>query len=122
MPGHALPRLSPLTVHFTFQYSDTPDYPHGKRQRAREAGLWAVDPPSYFENGSFVRIIGPLYTQAQRREIERRFPEWSPQRHMALDAIQRAAVRSCFVRRVGRMGRGWWGCFFSKGPLGPSAV
>ena len=31
--------------------------------------------------------------QAQRVAVERRFPEWSPQRHMALDAIQRAVVR-----------------------------
>jgi hypothetical protein len=91
--GHALPRASPLTVHFTFQYSDTPDFPHGKRQRAREAGLWAVDPPSYFTEGVFVKLVGPLYTAEQRVAIERRFPEWSPQRHMHLDAIQRAAVR-----------------------------
>ena len=91
--GHALPRASPLTVHFTFQYSDTPDFPHGKRQRAREAGLWAVDPPEYFREGRFVQLVGPLYTAAQRVAIERRFPEWSPQRHMHLDAIQRAAIR-----------------------------
>ena len=91
--GHALPRAQPLTVHFTFQYSDTPDYPHGKRQRAREAGLWAADPPSYFSEGRFVRIVGPLFSAAQRVKIFKRFPEWSPQRHMALDAIQRAAIR-----------------------------
>ena len=91
--GHSLPRAAPLTVHFTFQYSDTPDFPHGKRQRAREAGLWAVDPPEYFTDGRFVRLVGPLYTAEQRVAIERRFPEWSPQRHMHLDAIQRAAIR-----------------------------
>lgn len=66
-PGHDLPRLSPLTVHFTFQYSDTPDYPHGKRQRAREAALWAVDPPDYYSKGTFLRLVGPLYSQARRR-------------------------------------------------------
>ena len=40
-----------------------------------------------------MRIVGPLYTAAQRERIFRRFPEWSPQRHMHLDAIQRAATR-----------------------------
>ncbi|KAL1519824.1 hypothetical protein AB1Y20_023330 [Prymnesium parvum] len=91
--GHALPRLQVLTVHFTFQYSDTPDFPHGKRQRAREAALWTADPPAYFSEGRFVRLVGPLYTAKQRVDIMRRFPEWSPQRHMHLDALQRAMVR-----------------------------
>ena len=47
----------------------------------------------YFTDGEFVRLVGPLYTAEQRVAIERRFPEWSPQRHMHLDAIQRAAIR-----------------------------
>ena len=38
MPGHELPANEPVTVHFTFQFGDTQEYPHGKRQRAREAG------------------------------------------------------------------------------------
>ena len=80
-------------VHFTFQYSDTPDFPHGKRQRAREAALWTADPPSYYTEGRYVKLVGALYTAAQRVAIERRYPEWSPHRHMAIDAIQRAAVR-----------------------------
>ena len=62
--GHALPRARPLTVHFTFQYSDTPDFPHGKRQRAREAGLWAVDAPSYFTEGRFVKLVRPPLSAA----------------------------------------------------------
>ena len=45
MEGHELPQNEPITVHFTFQFGDTKDDPHGKRQRAREAALWAVDPP-----------------------------------------------------------------------------
>jgi len=91
--GHALPRNELLTLHFTFQYSDTPDFPHGKRQRAREAALWTSDPPSYYEEGRFVRLAGPLFTAKQRVAIERKFPEWSAQRHMHIDALQRAAVR-----------------------------
>ena len=52
-----------------------------------------ADPPSYFSEGRFVKIVGPLFSAAQRVKIFKRFPEWSPQRHMALDAIQRAAIR-----------------------------
>ena len=98
--SHALPRASALTVHFTFQYSDTPDYPHGKRQRAREAGLWVADPPAYYTSGRFVRLVGPLFSTQQRVEIWRRFPEWSPQRHMHLDAIQRAAIRDLLALSI----------------------
>lgn len=67
--GHVLARAQTLTVHFTFQYSDTPDYPHGKRQRAREAGLWMADPPEYYTEGRFVRLVGPLFSAAQRVAI-----------------------------------------------------
>ena len=51
LAGHELPQHVPVNVHFTFQFGDTKAYPHGKRQRAREAALWAVDPPSYFSEG-----------------------------------------------------------------------
>ena len=90
---HARTHRIASQVHFTFQYSDTPDFPHGKRQRAREAALWTADPPSYYTEGRYVKLVGALYTAAQRVAIERRYPEWSPHRHMAIDAIQRAAVR-----------------------------
>ena len=74
------------------QFGDTKAYPHGKRQRAREAALWAVDPPEYFNDGLFVALEGPAYTEADKAEVYRRYPEWSPQRHMFLDAPQRRAV------------------------------
>ena len=92
--------ISVLTVHFTFQYSDTPDFPHGKRQRAREAALWTADPDSYYTEGRFLKLVGPLYTAKQRADIERRWPEWSPQRHMRIDAIQRAAVRDALALSI----------------------
>ena len=93
MAGHDLPKYEPITVHFTYQFGDTGEYPHGKRQRAREAALWAVDPPEYFTEGVFVSIIGDTYDQSTKDAVYRRFPEWSPQRHMFLDAPQRQAVR-----------------------------
>ena len=93
MEGRDLPQHEPITVHFTFQFGDTGDYPHGKRQRAREAGLWAVDPPEYFTEGIFVAMVGPPTDPEHQAEVYRRFPEWSPQRHMFMDAPQRQAVR-----------------------------
>jgi len=93
MQGHELPQNEPVTVHFTFQFGDTGAYPHGKRQRAREAALWAVDPPEYFTEGVFVALKGPAYTLEDEKAVYSRFPEWSPQRHMQLDAPQRRAVR-----------------------------
>ena len=80
-------------MHFTFQFGDTGEYPHGKRQRAREAALWAVDPPEYFTEGLFVAIDGATYEQDHMDSVYSRFPEWSPQRHMFMDAPQRQAVR-----------------------------
>ena len=93
MPGYELPKNEPVSVHFTFQFGDTSEYPHGKRQRAREAALWSVDPPEYFTEGIFIRLVGDLYSPEQQRAVFEKFPEWSPQRHMHMDAIQRAAVR-----------------------------
>ena len=80
-------------VHFTFQFGDTKEYPHGKRQRAREAALWAVDPPEYFTEGVFVALKGATYERDYMDKVYKRFPEWSPQRHMFMDAPQRRAVR-----------------------------
>ena len=93
MEGHQQPQHEPITVHFTFQFGDTGDYPHGKRQRAREAGLWAVDPPEYFTEGVFVALDGSPTDPAHQAAVYARFPEWSPQRHMHMDAPQRQAVR-----------------------------
>jgi hypothetical protein len=98
MEGHELPQHEPVTVHFTYQFGDTNAYPHGKRQRAREAALWAVDPPEYFTEGVYVAIVGPSYTAEQQAAVYRRFPEWSPQRHMFMDAPQRQAVRDRLQR------------------------
>ena len=93
MDGFEKPQNQPITVHFTFQFGDTGDYPHGKRQRAREAGLWVVDPPEYFTEGIFISLKGQSTTEEDQKAVYKRFPEWSPQRHMFMDAPQRQAVR-----------------------------
>ena len=47
MEGHALPRHAVQALHLTYSFGDTADYPYGKRQRAREAGLWSQDSDRY---------------------------------------------------------------------------
>lgn len=91
--GHGR-RARALAVHLTYQFGDA-SYPLGKRQRAREAGLWTSDPPEYYDppGATFVRLVGPLFSAAQRASIEEAHPEWSPRRHALLDGLQRAAVR-----------------------------
>ena len=85
-------------LHLTFGFGDGVAYPYGKRQRAREAGLWLVDPVERFGDGAagdevFLRLIGPLFSEPQRIAIEQAYPEHSPQRHIHLDGLQRAVVR-----------------------------
>lgn len=63
-------RISLCQVHFTFQFGDTGDYPHGKRQRAREAALWAVDPPEYFTEGVFVALKGQSVDDEYQSEVK----------------------------------------------------
>jgi hypothetical protein len=46
----------------------------------------------------YVAIVGPSYTAEQQAAVYRRFPEWSPQRHMFMDAPQRQAVRDRLQR------------------------
>jgi hypothetical protein len=121
MEGHELPQHEPVTVHFTYQFGDTNAYPHGKRQRAREAALWAVDPPEYFTEGVYVAIVGPSYTAEQQAAVYRRFPEWSPQRHMFMDAPQRQAVRSDRRRLASPATRAHPGCSPVASRLQPHA-
>ena len=56
-------------------------------------------------------LDGPAYTDEQQAAVYRRFPEWSPQRHMFMDAPQRQAVRPAAARWVGKARRagGKWG-------------
>ena len=51
----------------------------------------------YFTEGVFVALDGPTYDDAYKARVYKRFPEWSPQRHMFMDAPQRQAVRGLYV-------------------------
>ena len=89
-----LPQHTPLAVHLTYQSGDTPQFALGKRQRAREAGLWVADPPEYYSEGApFVQLDGPLYSEEERRAVEALHPESDPRRHLRLDALQRSVLR-----------------------------
>ena len=79
--GHALPRAQPLTVHFMFQHSDTPDYPHGSGSaRARGCG-----PPT------------------RRRTLARA----ASSRSSARSSRRRSASRSSSDSRSGRRSATW---------------
>lgn len=59
---------------------------------------WRTSPPQPPPNadgqGVFVALKGPSTTPEQQEAVYKRFPEWSPQRHMFMDAPQRQAVRA----------------------------
>lgn len=46
----------PFALHMTYQYGDSSKFPYGKRQRMREARVWWVDPPDYFEGGRYLAV------------------------------------------------------------------
>ena len=41
--------FTPVSVHTTFQFGDTPEFTWGKRNRLRERRLWLVDEESYYD-------------------------------------------------------------------------
>jgi len=54
--AHTLPAAKdPLSVHMTYQFAEGSKFAYGKRQRLRQAGLWLVDGPSYY-NGKYIAL------------------------------------------------------------------
>ena len=91
----AAPRAALQALHLTFGFGDGADGPHGKRQRAREAGMWWADDDRYYGMGSnelFLRLHGQAYDEAERVVIDAAHPEHSPQRHVELAAVQLRTV------------------------------
>jgi hypothetical protein len=59
---HTLPAAPlPISVHMTYQFAEGSKFAHGKRQRLRQAGLWLVDPDSYY-NGRYVTATAATAT------------------------------------------------------------
>jgi hypothetical protein len=64
--------FTPVSVHTTFQFGDTPEFTWGKRNRLRERKLWVVDSDAYYarrgpglhpkevEYEGYVQLVGPL--------------------------------------------------------------
>ena len=53
---HTLPSAPPaFSVHMTYQFAEGSKFAYGKRQRLRQAGLWLVDPDSYY-NGRYLTV------------------------------------------------------------------
>ena len=60
---HDIVGVPPVAVHCTYQYGDDTGYAYGKRQRLRDAGLWLVDPPSYYAEGKYLQLVSGLARQ-----------------------------------------------------------
>ena len=68
---HTLPNARPpLSVHMTYQFAEGAKFAYGKRQRLRQAGLWLIDEPSYF-NGKYLKLADSAV-----REIARQIARW----------------------------------------------
>lgn len=99
-------------LHLTFGFGDGVEAPHGKRQRAREAGVWRMDDDDYYghhpacsegrdladcdsevDGELFLRLRGFAFEESERMRIEAAHPESSPRRHLKLVALQLAALR-----------------------------
>ena len=100
--------MHPQALHLTFGFADRTDYPHGKRQRAREAGLWLADGDGYYGHGLaelpeepaelFITLVdGVGFTEEERRAIDALHPEWAPERHLALVALQLITLRQLLM-------------------------
>jgi hypothetical protein len=70
--------FTPVSVHTTFQFGDTPEFTWGKRNRLRERKLWMVDSDAYYarqgpglhpkevEYEGFIQLSGPLVDDSRR--------------------------------------------------------
>lgn len=100
-------------VHATYQYADEKVYSYGKRHRLRQAQGWHIDPPDYFEAGSFLVIAGDSlladanYTQAQlavwrgkeHRGTDRRSDNGIAL-HFRMERVQRRRLRDAFALAI----------------------
>ncbi|PSC75627.1 Histone H2A [Micractinium conductrix] len=75
---HKTKRVEPYNVHATWTYGGLP----GKRARLRDLGLWAVDPPAYYESGDFVAVDLQLPEPPGRADEAGRFNEWQENEDM----------------------------------------
>ncbi len=95
---HEIVGVKPVAVHTTYQYGDATTYAYGKRERLRDMKLWARDPPSYYEEGSYLQLLSPIARQtapdrAELLEQEVIFPEHCVKSHLRVSAMQRQLLQ-----------------------------
>ena len=85
-------KQQPYVVHATFQFSGT----HGKRHRMREAMLWDVDPPEYYDPpGGFLTFradVPAALLNASALSVEGHFALVNHQIRQVRDALALAQV------------------------------
>jgi len=99
---HEIVAVPPVAVHCTYQYGDDTGYAYGKRQRLRDAGLWLVDPPSYYEEGRYLQVVSGLAEQlapdvARLLDPEVLDPEHCVRSHLKLQSLQRQLLHDAFL-------------------------
>jgi len=108
---HTLPNAQPaLSVHMTYQFAEGAKFAYGKRQRLREAGLWLVDGPSYW-NGKYIKLsdaaantpVVPMGVGVDSREAVRKHLDEAKHRTRLLRAllgIAKATGRALILPRM----------------------
>eukprot|EP00964_Phaeocystis_antarctica_P150218 scaffold117604_cov39-Phaeocystis_antarctica.AAC.2 len=99
---HEIVAVPPVAVHCTYQYGDDTGYAYGKRQRLRDAGLWLVDPPSYYEEGRYLQLVSGLAVQHSPTTATLLDPEVQDathcvRSHLKLTSLQRQLLHDGFV-------------------------
>ena len=95
----------PYSVHLTYQYGDHASFAFGKRQRLRQAGLWAMEEADYYA-GKFVTLAdeGASFPAVA---VGSGPGDWREalRRHFAEDLLRRRSVRSLLAvaRALGRV-------------------
>ena len=99
---HEIVAVPPVAVHCTYQYGDDTGYAYGKRQRLRDAGLWLVDPSSYYEEGRYLQLVSGLAVQHSPTTATLLDPEVQDathcvRSHLKLTSLQRQLLHDGFV-------------------------
>jgi hypothetical protein len=99
---HEIVNVPPVCVHTTYQYGDATTYAYGKRERLRDAHLWLVDPPAYYEEGRFLQLTSSPARQLSPSSAELmtdslRSEEHCVMAHLKLNALQRQWLQAGFL-------------------------
>ena len=91
---HTRLQTVPYAIHATFQLKHNL---WGKMARFREAGLWMLDPPEYYRQGSFV-----TYDNAAARFVDEAAAAWQEVTGRPMVFLHKHLLGAAFQRQVGR--------------------